>query len=91
MGRVVITHSTYLEGLIKSLKKLAQDKKIKTITPSVIGKTKSNSGKLSIRISREINGGFKLLARKGTSYQDIFLIGSISKRELEELINDVLK
>ena len=72
MGRVVITHSTYLVGLIKSLKKLAQDNRVQTITPSVIGKTKSNSGKLSIRISREINGGYKLIGRKGSSYQDIY-------------------
>jgi hypothetical protein len=38
MGRLVITHSTYLEGLIPLLKRLVQDPAIDTITPAVISR-----------------------------------------------------
>ena len=35
LGRVVITHSTYVEGLIPWLKSLASEQGIQTITPAV--------------------------------------------------------
>ncbi|NBP99425.1 MAG: hypothetical protein EB123_08160, partial [Synechococcaceae bacterium WBB_32_011] len=40
MGRLVITHSTYLDGLIPLLKILANDPAIDTITPAVICRVK---------------------------------------------------
>ena len=36
MGRVVITHSTYIDGLIPLLRRLAQVPGIDTVTPAVI-------------------------------------------------------
>jgi hypothetical protein len=41
MGRVVITHSTYIEGLIPLLKLLAQVPGIDTVTPAVICRVKT--------------------------------------------------
>ena len=38
------------------------------------------------RISRKVEGGYKLIARKGKSYQEIYVIGIIEKELLEELI-----
>jgi hypothetical protein len=38
MGRLVITHSTYIEGLIPVLRKLALEPGIDTITPAVISR-----------------------------------------------------
>lgn len=43
MGRVVITHSTYIEGLIPVLKALAAQPGIDTITPAVICRVKGRS------------------------------------------------
>ena len=40
MGRVVITHSTYLEGLIPLLKQLAKDPQVVTVTPAVFSREK---------------------------------------------------
>ena len=48
MGRVVITHSTYIEGLIPILKKLASNEKIKTVTPAIITKVRGRSSKIII-------------------------------------------
>ena len=87
MGRLVKTHSTYIEGLIKKLKKISSNSLIQTITPGVIGVAKGRQEKLTIKISRKIEGGYKLIARKGKSYQEIYIIGIIKKELLEELIN----
>ena len=44
LGRVVITHSTYVDGLIPWLKNLAKDRRIQTITPAVINRVKGAAG-----------------------------------------------
>ena len=83
MGRVVLTHSTYIEGLIPILKKLSKVENIKTITPGVIKKTKGKSVQLNIRISTKIMGGYKLIARKGTSVQEVFVITTLDRSSLD--------
>ena len=87
MGRLVITHSTYIDGLIPILKKLAINNKIKTITPGIISKVRGRSSKLIIRISVKTISGFKAIARKGHSAQEIFISTDISKDELRYLLN----
>ncbi len=87
MGRVVITHSTYIEGLIPILRKLASNKRIKTITPGIISKVRGRSSKLVIRISVETISGYKGIARKGQSAQEIFINTNMQKDELEYLLN----
>jgi hypothetical protein len=67
MGRLVITHSTYLEGLIPLLKQLAAEDGIETVTPAVIGRVRGRSSGLRLRVSPPITGGFKLVARRGGS------------------------
>ena len=90
MGRLVHTHSTYVEGLILILRKLAKDTKILTITPGVISKVRSNSNNLTIKITREVKGGHKLVARKGRSAQEIYILTSYTKEELEKAIENNL-
>ncbi len=87
VGRLVKTHSTYIEGLIKKLKKIKKHEKIKTITPGVIGATNGKVEKLTIKVTRETENGFKLVARKGKEYQEVYLIGSIEKNILQKLLN----
>ena len=49
MGRVVLNHSTHIEGLIPVLKKLALNIRIKTITPAIISRVRGRSTNLVIR------------------------------------------
>lgn len=84
MGRVVITHSTYIEGLIPVLKALAAEPGIDTITPAVICRVKGRSDQLRLRVSTTIQGGHKLIARRGHSAQEVFVIGTWSAEQLEE-------
>ena len=84
MGRLVRTHSTYIDGLIEVLSRLSKDEHIKTVTPGVITRTKSVAGKLVLRISREIECGFKVNARKGRLAQEVYIITTYKKHELEK-------
>lgn len=89
-GRLVITHSTYVPGLIALLEKLATQSEIQTITPAVISRAKSNSPQLRLKVSAPITGGHKLIARKGKSAQEVFVITPWSKAELEGAIARIL-
>ena len=86
MGRLVITHSTYVEGLIPWLKVLARDPEIQTITPGVIARVRGHSSELQLRVSIPVTGGFKVLARKGTSAQEVFVVTQLDRDELLERI-----
>jgi hypothetical protein len=86
MGRVVITHSTYLEGLIPLLKRLARHPGIDTITPAVIARVRGRAPELRLRVSAPITGGWKLLARRGSSAQEVFMVTSLSADDLNTWI-----
>ena len=89
-GRVVITHSTYLPGLIAVLEKLAKIPKIQTITPAVISRVRSNAPKFRLRVSVPITGGYKLIARERKSAQEVFVITELSQQDLENAIAQIL-
>lgn len=90
MGRLVITHSTYLEGLIPLLRRLAADETIATVTPAVIGRVRGRSSTLQLRISSPIRGGFKLVARRGSSVQEVFVVTALEREQLQEQLNRLL-
>jgi hypothetical protein len=83
MGRLVVTHSTYLEGLIPLLRRLAADPAIDTVTPAVIGRVRGRSEGLRLRISAPIRGGHKLVARRGGSVQEVFVVTELSREALQ--------
>ena len=86
MGRLVLNHSTNIEGLIPILKKLALNKNIKTITPAVISQVRGRSSKLIIRLSVKTINGYKAIARKGKTAQEVFISTDLSKDELKQMI-----
>jgi hypothetical protein len=89
MGRVVITHSTYIDGLIPLLRRLAQVPGIDTVTPAVICRVKGRSPLLRLRVSAPISGGHKLLARLGTSAQEVFVVTPMGKHELQARLDQL--
>ena len=84
MGRLVLNHSSNIEGLIPILQKLALDINIKTITPAVISRARGRSSKLIIRLSVKTINGYKAIARKGNTAQEVFISTELSKDELKE-------
>ncbi len=87
MGRLVLNHSTNIEGLIPILQKLAENKNIKTITPAVISRSRGKSSKLILRLSVKTINGYKAIARKGKTAQEVFISTDLSKDELKQIID----
>ncbi len=87
MGRVVLNHSTHIEGLIPILKKLALNERIKTVTPAIISRVRGRSSNLVIRLSVKTISGYKAIARKGQTAQEVFISTDLSKDELKKLLD----
>ena len=87
MGRVVLNHSTHIEGLIPVLKKLALNIRIKTVTPAIISRVRGRSSNLVIRVSVKTINGYKAIARKGKTAQEVFISTDLSKDELKQIID----
>ena len=83
LGRLVLNHSTNIEGLIPILQKLSLDNNIKTITPAAISRARGRSSKLIIRLSVKTINGYKAIARKGKTAQEVFISTDLSKEELK--------
>jgi len=90
MGRVVITHSTYVEGLIPLLRKLALHPQVDTITPAVISRVRGRSAGLRLRVSAPLIGGWKLVARRGSSAQEVFLTTSLDRDTLQNAVDALI-
>ena len=89
-GRLVWNHSTHIPGLIKILKRLIKLDGIGTVTPAVISHGRSNSQNFRLKVSVPIRGGFKLIARKGKTIQEVFVPTHLSKPELEATIQALI-
>ena len=87
MGRLVLNHSTNIEGLIPLLQKLALNMDIKTITPGVISRVRGRTSKLIIRLSVKTINGYKAIARKGKTAQEVFISTDLNKDELKDIID----
>lgn len=90
MGRVVVTHSTYLEGLIPLLRRLADQPGVGTVTPAVISRVRGRIPGLKLRVSTPITGGHKLVARRGGSAQEVFVITEWSRERLQQELERLL-
>ena len=66
---------------------LVLENNIKTITPAVISRARGRSSKLIIRLSVKTINGYKAIARKGNTAQEVFISTELSKDELKEIID----
>ena len=89
-GRLVWNHSTHIPGLISCLEKLIKYRGIKTVTPGVIKTARGRCPHLKLRISVPITGGYKIIARKGKTVQEVFITTTLKKSELEKAITQCL-
>ena len=87
LGRLVLNHSSNIEGLIPILQKLALNLNIKTITPAAISRVRGRSSKLILRLSVKTINGYKAIARKGKTAQEVFISTDLSKEELKQIID----
>lgn len=76
-----------MQGLIPWLKALARESSIQTITPAVISRVKGRSPQLQLKVSIPIRGGYKLVARRGTSAQEVFVVTELDRDALQQTVN----
>ena len=88
MGRLVQNHSTNIKGLIKWLKKISKRDEIKTVTPASLSRTNGREERLTLKVTVKTNEGFKLLARKGKLVQEVFVVTTLEKTKVNELIEN---
>ena len=86
MGRLVQNHSTHIDGLIKWLKKIANNKDVKTVTPATLSKANGRGEKLVLRVTIKTKEGYKLLARKGKLVQEVFIVTYLDMTEIKKVI-----
>ena len=89
MGRLVLNHSTNIDGLIPILQKLALNLNIKTVTPAAISRSRGRSSQLIIRLSIKTINGYKAIARKGKTAQEVFISTDLCKEELNHILNNL--
>lgn len=89
-GRLVLNHSTHVAGLIPVLERLIRQANVQTVTPGVIGRARSHIPRLTLKISVPIRGGFKVIARQGKTVQEVFVLTSLEREQLETAIGQAL-
>jgi hypothetical protein len=89
-GRLVLNHSTHVAGLIPVLERLIHQANVQTVTPGVIGRARSHTPRLTLKISVPIRGGFKVIARQGKTVQEVFVLTSLEREQLEAAIGQAL-
>ena len=89
-GRLVLNHSTHIPGLIRVLERLCHQPEIQTVTPGVIGPARSHAARLTLKVSVPIRGGFKVIARQGKTVQEVFILTSLEKSQLETAITQAI-
>ena len=90
-ARIVLNHSTHCDHLLVNLREISLIDSISTIIPGRLKATKACESQFKLKITSETPTGFRLIARKGSVAQEVFIVlnsgKKISAEELQELIN----
>lgn len=91
-GRLVWNHSTHIPGLIPLLEALlAQESRIQTVTPGRLSTVRSHAAHFRLKVSTPIRGGHKLIARKGKTAQEVFILTELTQTQLEAAVDQALQ
>lgn len=68
------------------MERLCKQEGIQTVTLGVLGRAKSHSPRLRMRISVPIRGGFQVIAHHGKTVQEVFIVTILEREQLENAI-----
>lgn len=89
-AKVVHTHSTYLPGLMDALRSLASTDGINLIVPARLRNSRGRSPHLHLKVTTEVRGGYKVIARKGHTVQEVFLqTHGLDRAQLEAALSNL--
>ena len=94
-ARIVMNHSTHapdLIALLQTSRGMLGEAGISTITPGRLTRTKGKAEQLTLTVSVALphDSGFRVLARRGTTLQEVFFTTKLGAAELQKLLNDLL-
>jgi hypothetical protein len=91
LARLVVTHSTYCDSLLPALERLSRVDAIHSIVPGRLSTARCSTERLQLRISAPLKNGFKLIARKGTQVQEVFIVTPLTSDALHAAVTSVLR
>lgn len=71
-------------------KLLAQQPQIRTVTPGRLSTVRSHSPHFRLKVSVPVRGGYKLIARKGKSAQEVFIVTELQQTQLEDAVTQAV-
>lgn len=75
--------------LLKKL--LTQQPQIQTVTPGRLSTVRSHAPHLRLKVSVPVRGGYKLIARKGKSAQEVFIVTELPRDQLEDAVEKAIQ
>mmetsp|Transcript_20147 Transcript_20147/g.55891 ORF Transcript_20147/g.55891 Transcript_20147/m.55891 type:complete len:95 (+) Transcript_20147:262-546(+) len=88
MSRLILNHSTFVEGLLPKLRRLAAEMQQGNIVPGVISVTRGRTEGLTLRLAanQEAEGVYKLVCRKGKTVQEVRLVTRLPREKVLEAL-----
>lgn len=83
---MVLTHSTYAEGLVPFLQRLADVEGVERIVPGRLASARGHVEHFELVVKTATDRGWKCAARKGTQVQEVFVVTALSREGLEGAI-----
>ena len=90
-GVVTLTHSTFVPGLKPAMERLARRAGVVRVTPGQLREGSGHAETFRLEFQRELDdGSFKLVARKGKTAQDVFVVAKRTLFSAESLRDALL-
>ncbi len=88
-SRIVLNHSTHIDGLIDALARVgrARAAAIPALVPGRLARTRGHAEHLSLAVSVPVQGGHRVLARRGSLVQEVFVSTALAAAELQALLD----
>jgi hypothetical protein len=91
-GKLKIEHSI-IDGVRALLKRLLDDNPgtIRSVIPGVIKPVRDAKGEVRMRVTVPTTNGWKAIALSAGARQELFISTTLSKDELERILNDLCR
>ena len=91
-ARLVLNHSSAVEGLVPVLKRLAEAApgRIRTIVPGRLSGSRGRAQGLGLTVGVPVSGGWKMTARRGRQAHEVFVVTDLQKKELQAVVSQLV-
>ena len=89
-SRIVLNHSTHVEGLLDALARCgrARASDIAAFVPGRLARTRGHAEHLSLAVTVPVSGGHRVIARRGSLAQEVFVSTALGAASLQALLDE---